>query len=127
MKTRWKRLTIGACDDNMELVTVLTTIHSSLGRHARAPETAFDVCEAGRVGAGIRRGNTGITLKVDVESRAKIDRVTELLAFDGVIAVEGVEPHIAVGIAGGLQVFEAQLVALRSRRILCCLLASLRS
>ena len=82
----------------MEVVAVLAVIDSGFGGNAGAPKRAFDVSEAGGVGAGGAWVDGRVTLEVDVESRAEVDGVAELLALDGVVGLESVETHVAVGI-----------------------------
>lgn len=36
-----------------------------------------------------------------------------MLAFDGVVGLEGVEAHVAVGVSGGFEIGEGEGVALR--------------
>lgn len=82
----------------MEVVAVLAVIDSGFLGNTGAPECAFDVGEAGGVGAGGTWVDGRVTLKIDVEGRAEINGVAELLALDGIVGLESVEPHVTVGI-----------------------------
>ena len=106
------RVAVGAGDDDVELLAVLALVRGRFSSHAGAPEGAFDVGEGRRVGAS-RGGVDGrVALKVDVEGGAEIGGVAELLAFDGVVGLEGVEAHVAVGVGRAVEVGEGEGVAL---------------
>ena len=89
---------VGASDHNVEVVAVLAVIDSGLRGNAGAPECAFDVGEAGGVRASGAWVDGRVTLEVDVEGSAEVDGVAELLALDGIVSLESVKPHVAVGI-----------------------------
>ena len=89
---------VGASDHNVEVIAVLAVIDSGFLGDSGAPERALDVGKAGRIGAGGAGVDGRVTLEVDVEGSAEINRVAELLALDGIVGLESVEPHVAVGI-----------------------------
>lgn len=92
----------------MELATVLARIDGGLRSHTRAPEGALDIGKAGRVGArGVIRSDGWIALEIDIEGRAEVSGITELLALDGIVGAESVKSHVAVGIASRCEVGEA--------------------
>ena len=82
----------------MEIVAILAVIDSGFLGNTGAPECALDVREAGGVGAGGAWVDSRVTFEVDVEGCAEVDGVAELLALDGIVGLESVEPHVAVGI-----------------------------
>lgn len=96
----------------MEVTAILAVVDSSFRSDTRAPECALNVGEGGRIWACVGRGEGRIALKVDVERSAEVRGVTELLALDGVIGLEGGETQIGIGIHRGLEIREGAGVAL---------------
>jgi len=101
----------------VELLAILAIVDGRICGDARAPEGALDVGEGSRFGAGRGGGEGRVALKVDVEGRAKVGGVTVFLTFDGVVGMERVEAHIAVGIGGAFEVGKGKGVALRGSGI----------
>lgn len=101
----------------MELITILASIDSSFGGNTRSPQGALDVGEGRGVEAGITRVDGGVALEVDVEGCAEVGGIAELLAFNSIVGLEGVQAHVAVGVDGGLEILEGYLVALRGWRV----------
>lgn len=116
LRIRWVVLgvAVGTGNHNMESTSPLSLVDGSFSGDTRAPKGAFDVGERGWVGARLGRSKSRVALKVDIEGRAKIGGIAQLLAFDGVICLEGVETHVGVGVDRGTEVYERPLVALRS-------------
>lgn len=104
---------VGAGDDDVELVAVLAFVDGGFWSDARAPESALDVCEAGRVDAVVTWVQGWVTFKVDVERCAEIGGIAKLLALNGVICLQRGETHIAVGIDRCLEIDKGSLVSLR--------------
>lgn len=101
----------------MELLAILAIVDGRLWGDAGAPEGALDVGEGFRIGAGGGGGNGRVALKVDVEGRAEVGGVTVFLTFDGVVGMERVETHVAVGIGRAFEIGEGKGIALRGRGI----------
>lgn len=80
----------------MKVSAILSIVCGGLRGELRAPEGAFDVGEAGGVGAGVGRVDGGVAFEIDVECRALWDAVTQFLALVRVVVVEGIETQIAV-------------------------------
>lgn len=67
----------------------MAIVRGRSGRDGGAPETAFDICEAGRVWAQRCIGeNAGISLEVEVECRAPGHCITFGLAGGWVVLLE---------------------------------------
>lgn len=87
---RWRPLTVGTGDHDLELVAPLARVGRGAGIDGQTPEHAFDVRRAGRVGA-VGPGVDGrVALKVEVEGGATLCSVAELLAFDGVVGRQSI-------------------------------------
>lgn len=91
-------LTVGTLDDDLEVSAVLTPVDSGGSGHIGAPKGAFDVGEAGWVGAGSSRFHYRISLKVYVEAGANVDRIAFVRTFLRVVTIERVETQVRVGI-----------------------------
>ena len=104
----------------MELASPLARVLGSLRCDIGSPQGALDVGETGGVRAGVTWVKRWVPLEVDVESSAEIYSVAKLLTLDGVVCLKSVETQVGVGIAGSIQVFKAQGVALRSGCSIVC-------
>ena len=74
----------------MEVSAPLALVVGRLRCDPRSPKCALDIGQAGWVEAIWARLDSWVPLKVDVESCAEFDRVTELLAFDGIVGLQGI-------------------------------------
>ena len=99
--------------------TILALVGRRCCRDTSAPQCAFDVGEAGRVGARSRRCYGWISFEIQVESVAADGGVTKVGACNGIIHVEGLEGQISMRVDRGLQILEVQTVALGSWSIVC--------
>lgn len=82
------------------------------GCEGGAPETAFDICEAGWVRAcGCVGENAGISLEVEVECRASGHCVAFGLADGRAVTLEVIVCQIVAGGCRGLEVHEGLCVA----------------
>ena len=104
---------VRASDHDLELVTVLAGVDGGLGGDTGTPESALDVGEACGVVTARSWVNGGVALEVDVEGCAEIGGIAKLLAFNGVVGLEGCQTHVAVRVDGCLEVLEGYLIALR--------------
>lgn len=104
---------IGSGNHNVEISSILALVGGRLLGDGGAPECAFDVGECGWIQASIGRGERRVTFIVEVEPGAKVRRVAELLAFDGVVLLECVETQVGIGTDRGLKVLEGGGISLR--------------
>lgn len=111
-----ERLTIGASDDNVELITILTSVDGCGSSHTRAPKGTLEVGDAWRIVATRSRVDTWISLHVNVEGRAEVRGVAELLALDSIVGLERGKSKVGIGVYGCLKVGKRLVVAWRSRR-----------
>lgn len=82
----------------MEVPAILTLVGGCFRGQARSPKRAFDIGEARRVWAILRRIHRGIPLEIDVEGGAERDSVATRRALRNIISVESIETHVAVGV-----------------------------
>lgn len=111
-----KGLTIGASDDDVELIAILSVIDGRGSGHTGAPECALEVGDAWGVVTPSRRFHTRIPLDVYIKGCAEVCGVTKLLAADRVVGSKRGETQIGICIHGCLKVLEGLLIACRGLR-----------
>lgn len=96
LRTGWVVLgvTVGACNDHLEIPSVLALVDSCFRGHTRSPECALYVGERWWFGASLSGSKRGVALEVDVECSAEVGGIAQLLALDGVIGPECVQTHV---------------------------------
>lgn len=75
----------------MKVPAVLTKVVRGFCGYIGAPKSALDVGEAGRIRASSGRVHSWVSLKLDIESCARINSVTELRTFESIICFKSVE------------------------------------
>lgn len=93
---------VRSSDHHLEISAVLALVRCRFRCDAGTPERTFDVGERSWVRAGLGWSEGGITLEVDVEARAGVGCVTQLLAFNCVVRLESVKTHVCIGTHGAL-------------------------
>lgn len=120
MKLNALRLTIRPSDDNLEGVSPLPVVGGFCGRYWCAPEGAFIICCAGRVGAGIGIGvNSWIALDIQVKCLATCCLIAFRLAAQRVIAFQSIKSHVVGGTERAIGVGEDKRVAIWGWHVLC--------
>lgn len=104
MSVTMRRLTVGASDDDVEVVTVLTVVDGCSSGHTRAPQGTLEVGDAGGVITASGRLDARVSLDVNVEGRAEVGRVTVLLTRDGVVRLKRGESEVGVCVHGSVKV-----------------------
>jgi len=97
-----RRLTVGASNDDVELITILTVVDGCSSGHAGAPKGTLEVGDAGWVVTTGGRLDARISLDVYVEGRAEVRGITELPTVNSVIRLERGEPKVSVCVDGCL-------------------------
>jgi hypothetical protein len=112
-------VTVGASDDNLVAIAVLTTVGSSVLGDVLSPDAALVVDKSLRIVARALLGVPGrVALNVDVEASAGLGVVAELGAGVDVVAAEELVGKVTGASGGTLEVHERLLVASRSLSIL---------
>lgn len=108
-------VTVGANDDDLESILVLTGVGSRLCGDVLAPERALEAGDGGRRGARALAGvELRITLNEDVEASAGLGRFALGGASSRVVGSEFVVPQVSATRDRGAQVSESLGVAGRS-------------
>lgn len=82
---------IRAGDYDMKVSSVLTKVCRGFCGYIGDPKSALDVGEAGRIRASIGGVQSWVSLKVDIESCARINSVTALRTFGSIICFQSVK------------------------------------
>lgn len=80
----------------MENAPVTAIVVGSCGLDARTPKGAFEVCDAGWLGAVGGRVQRRVALDVKIETGAEGCVIAKLGAAEGIIAGEGVEAQVGI-------------------------------
>jgi hypothetical protein len=112
-------VTVGASDDNLVAIAVLTTVGSSVLGDVLSPDAALVVDKSLRIVARALLGVPGrVALNVDVEASAGLGVVAELGAGVDVVAAEELVGKVTGASGGTLEVHERLLVAGRGLSVL---------
>lgn len=106
-------VTVGASDDDVEVVAPLTSVGGAVLGDGAAEQSALDVGSRGQVGAeAIARVTVlaGVTLKVDVEASAEAGGIAEVGAGLGVVGIERLVRQVGAELRSTVEVREVQVV-----------------
>lgn len=81
-------VTVGTCDDNVEVLSVLSSIGQGSGTDGNTPETALDCSAAGRI----------LTASGSVQCRNSLKEDVERLAAVGSKAFSGTDSRVVGGV-----------------------------
>jgi hypothetical protein len=83
--------------------------------NVNSPSYALDVRQRRRVGAvGLVRGQSRVTLKVEVERNTPILLIADACALNWIVTVDGLVSKICRSLAGTLEILESQTITLRN-------------
>ena len=80
-----------------------------------SPSYTLDVRQRRRVGAvSLVRGQSRVTLKIEVERNTPILLIADACALDWIVTVDGLVSKICRSLAGSLEILEGQTITLRN-------------
>ena len=105
-------VTVGANDDNLEVIAGLASVDGGLLVDTRAENAALVLGDGrGVLARALVRVPGGVTLDVDVETLAQLGLVAVSSAPSDIVALEDLVGEVRVGVHGGIKILEGLLVS----------------